>query len=277
MAKTVTDAALLLGALVGHDPNDAGARSFPDGTPRLLPDPANTSLAGRRIGVLRTFRGAGSHADVEQVFAAAVETLRRLGATIVDPIEITRDRSIGVAVRQTLLWEFKAGLNRYLASHPVPDDRDTLAEIITYNERHRARVMPSFGQELFYEAEAMSGLDDPAYQLALAAGRDRARSDLDAVFAEHGLDALVAPTNGPAWKTDWLNGDRFSVSSSGFPATSGYPNVTVPTGYVSGLPVGLSFIGLAFSEPTLIQIAYAFELATGVRIEPMYRPTLDPD
>ena len=167
------------------------------------------------------------------------------------------------------------GLNAYLTSHGVPDDRDTLDELIAYNERNRQRVMPIFGQELFHAAAAKTGLDDPAYREALSASGERTRNAIKAVFAKHDLDALLAPTNAPAWKTDWVNGDRFSVSSSSPAAVSGYPSVTVPAGHVSGLPVGVSFTGLAFTEATLIQMAYGFEQATRIRVEPTYIPTLE--
>ena len=275
MAKTVTDAALLLEAMVGHDKNDAGAQSFPDDASSLLPDTSQTSLTGQRVGVLRTYFGAGNDPQVEAVFTTSIETIRGLGAEIVDPIEIAREDAVGDPELQVMLWEFKADLNAYLTSHGVPDDRDTLDELIAYNERNRQRVMPIFGQELFHAAAAKTGLDDPAYREALSASGERTRNAIKAVFAKHDLDALLAPTNAPAWKTDWVNGDRFSVSSSSPAAVSGYPSVTVPAGHVSGLPVGVSFTGLAFTEATLIQMAYAFEQATKVRVEPTYIPTLE--
>ena len=193
---------------------------------------------------------------------------------MIDPIEIAV-KDFFRAELPVLLWEFKADLNAYLASHLVPDDRDTLDELIAYNKRNRQRVMPIFGQTLFHAAAAKTGLDDPAYRDALSASGERTRNAVTAAFAKHDLDALLAPTSAPAWKTDWVSGDRISVSSWSLAAASGYPNVTVPAGHISGLPVGVSFMGLAFTEAKLIQMAYAFEQATKVRVEPTYIPTLE--
>ena len=272
MAKTVLGAAMLLQAMVGQHPATPGV---PDRSTGFLPDPDLTSLTGKRLGVLRSYPGAGKHPRVEAVFTASIEALRQLGANIVDPIEFAADESIARAEMQVFLSEFKTDLNDYLASHQRPADRDTLAELIEFNQRNRDVVMPIFGQELFQAAEATVGLGDPAYLEALAGSGERVREALIAAFAENKLDALVAPTNAPAWKIDWVAGDRFSVGSSGVAAISGYPSITVPAGEVSGLPVGISFIGLGWSEAALIQTAYAFEQATQARTEPSYIPTLE--
>ena len=274
MAKTVLDAAMLLEAIVGYDKNDPGARRFSEDVVSLLPDTSHGLLTGQRIGVLRTYFGAGEHPRLEAVLESSTAVLRDLGAQIVDDIEIDRDDSIRVSYR-VMLWEFKADLNAYLKSHGVANDRDTLDDLIGYNEQNRDTVMPIFGQEHFRAAEAMSGLDDPEYLEALSASGERLREALSAAFADHDLDAMIAPTNAPAWNTDWVSGDRLSVSSSSAAAISGYPSVVVPAGYVSGLPIGVSFIGLGFSEASLIQIAYVFEQATRARVEPTYIPTLE--
>jgi amidase len=174
-----------------------------------------------------------------------------------------------------MLYEFKAGLNDYLATHPVPEDRNTLARLIAWNEANADRVMPIFGQDIFLQADAKGGLDDDAYHQALEAGPARMRRMLETVLADHNLDALVTVANSFAWKTDWLAGDRFMVGSSSMAAMSGFPSITVPAGAVSGLPVGVAFVAEAFSEPRLIQIAYAFEQATRARPEPEFVPTLE--
>jgi amidase len=274
MAKTVTGAALLLQAMVAHDENDSGSIELPDSA-SLLPDPAETSLAGTRVGVWRTYPGADKHPRVEAVYARSIEVLRSLGAQIVEPIDLVPDEAIGNAEYQVLLSEFKADLNAYLQSHNIAEDRDTLEELIAYNVRNKDTVMPIFGQEIFHAAQATTGLADPAYLEALAGSGERVREALIAVFSRHNLDALIAPTNAPAWKTDWVGGDHFSVGSSGLAAISGYPSITVPAGYVSGLPIGVSFVGLALGEASLIQIAYAFEQATLARVEPTFIPTLE--
>jgi amidase len=275
MAKSVMGAALLLEAMAGHDPRDPAPRRFPADAPSLLPEVGQTDLAGRRIGVLRTYWGAGDYPRTEAIYERSVEILRELGATIVDPIELPEDERIGEAEYQVLLYEFKADLNAYLEGHDVAADRDSLADLIAFNERNRDTVMPIFGQEIFHAAEVMGDLNDPGYLEALTASADRMREALEAVFAGQRLDALLAPTNGPAWKTDWVNGDDFSVGSSEIAAISGNPSVTVPAGSVSGLPIGVSFIGPALSEPSLIRIAYAFEQATRARTEPTFIETLE--
>jgi len=275
MAKTVMGAALLLEAMVAADSRDAGAVAFPAPRGGFMPDPAQTSLEGTRIGIWRTYLGAGKDPRVEALLARSIDALRKLGAQIIDPVEPAADDSIIGAEFQVLLSEFKADLNAYLASHDVADDRDTLEELIAYNERHRDAVMPIFGQEIFYAAQATPGLSDPAYLQALAASRTRVRESLAATFGEHELDALLAPTNAPAWKTDWVLGDHFSIASSRLAAISGYPSVAVPAGDIQGLPVGVSFVGPELSESALLQIAYAFEQATRARAEPTFIPTLE--
>ena len=167
---------------------------------------------------------------------------------------------------EVLLFEFRADLNGYLEKTGAPVA--SLADLIAFNEAHADDVLPIFGQDIFVDAEARGPLTDPAYLEALDTSKRLARNSLDGALAEHQLDALVAPTNGPAWKIDHVNGDSFHVGSSSLAAVSGYPNVTVPAGWVAGLPIGLSFMGKAWNEKQLIEIAYAFEQATEARLAP---------
>ena len=275
MARTVTDAAILLGVLAGVDPRDAKTaackgKAAADYTRFLHAD----GLRGARLGVPRKLWGFSPEGDA--VAEAALRTLRELGAVLVDPADIPTvggpDPELDV-----LLYEFKDGLNKYLAALPRSNVR-TLADLIRFNEAHADRELRYFGQELFEQAEAKGPLTDPRYREALEQSQRLAgREGLDAILDRHRLDALVAPTEGPAVTTDLINGDRGLGGTSSFPARAGYPIVTVPAGYSFGLPVNISFLGRAFSEPTLIRLAYAFEQATTVRRPPAFLPTLDLD
>lgn len=277
-ARTVADAALALGAIAGPDeadPATAAAAGCPtDYSPFLDPE----GLRGARIGVLRGpgFIGYSRHTDA--AYEAAIGALREAGAILSDPVQPPNEPDEAHRAELTvLLYEFKDGLNRYLASR-LPDPQRpgplprSLADLIAFNEANRAAEMPFFEQELFLKAEATSGLDAEEYRAALAASRDGARAILDGLF--DGLDALVAPTGGPAWTIDPINGDHFGGGSASLPARAGYPVITVPAGSTYGLPLGLSFIGPAFSEPALIRLAFAFEQATRLRRPPTFRPTL---
>ncbi|MEQ8857232.1 MAG: amidase [Pseudomonadales bacterium] len=275
MARSVSDAALLLEVLVDADPADPGARRFPDGPPTFTGAATGTRLDGVRIGVFRNYFGAGELAAVDAIVERSVEQLGRLGAELVDPVALTPDPGMFDAEYQVMLFEFKAGLNAYLADHPVPEDRDTLAELIVWNRDHADTVMPLFGQGVFLEAVDKGGLDDPDYLAALQNGPLRMRAALAAIFAEQDLDALLTAAGSFAWKTDWLAGDRFMVGSSSLAAMSGFPSITVPAGNVRGLPVGVAFVGPPFSEAGLIQIARSFEHATDARLEPRFVPTLE--
>lgn len=267
MARTVTDAALLMSAMAGPDPDDAATRKAPAGNADYAAALSSDALAGRRIGVIRSHHGADENPRVTAILEAALETMRAQGAEVVDDISIDMS-GVSAAEYEVLLYEFKADLEKYLAGSGAPVT--TLAEVIAWNEAHADDVMPWFGQEIFIAAEKKGGLDEQAYLDALAASGEAVRERLDATFDEHGLDALVGITNAPAWLTDPVNGDHFLISSSSYAAVSGYPAVSVPAGFVAGLPVGISFIGRAWDDRRLIGIAYAFEQATGVRRPPTF-------
>ena len=276
MTRTVADAAALLGALAGVDERDEATlasrgRAAADYTQFLDPD----GLRGARIGV---FHPASLDGDpwVEAVLREAIAVLKDRGAVVIDPVEIATAGKFGDAEREVLLYDFKADLNRYLAELGPAAPVHTLEEAIAFNEKHRDRVMPFFAQEIFLQAQAKGPLTDEAYKKALETCRRSSRTEgLDAVFAQHKLDALVASSGGPAWLIDLINSDTGTGGSSSFAAVSGYPNVTVPAGHAFGLPLGLSFMGLAWSEPKLIRYAYAFEQATKARKPPRFLPTAE--
>jgi amidase len=265
MARSVRDAAMMLNVLAAYDPVDAAMagrpRSITDYTAHLSAD----ALRGKRIGVLRTHSGAGRDARIDKIIENSIAKMKAGGAEIIDPVEINIDGA-DAAEKVVLLYEFKTDLNEYLRSSAAPIG--SLSDIIAFNNEHADAVMPIFGQETFEEAESKGPLSDPAYLKALADSKNIVRGGIDAALAEHRLDALIAPSNGPAWMIDHVNGDNFSVGSSSFAAISGYAAISVPAGFISGLPIGLSFIGGAFSEKQLIEIAYAFEQAGPVRRPP---------
>jgi amidase len=270
MARTVRDACLLLAVLAGVDPRDeatgaARGRAMADYTKFLDAD----GLRGARIGVARKFFGYSDRVD--KLINEAIEVMKRAGAIIVDPADIATAGKFDDTELEVLLYEFKADLNKYLAGLGAGAPVKSLKEIIDFNERNRAREMPYFGQELFIRAEAKGPLTGKEYRAALAKNLLLSRAQgIDAVMTKHRLDALVAPTGGPPWTTDLINGDHFSGASSTPAAVAGYPNVNVPAGYIYGLPVGISFFGRAWSEPTLIKLAYAFEQATKHRAAPKF-------
>ncbi len=265
MARTVRDAAILLSAMTGVDADDPASLAAPGMVPDYTANLAADGLQGRRIGVLRSYTGAGSNPQVEALFADSIAVLREQGADITDPVEIDTN-GIGDAELEVLYYEFKADLNRYLEQSGAPVE--SLAAVIRFNEENAETVMPIFGQEHMLAAEARGPLTEPEYEEALAASGAAMRERLAALMDEHDLDALIAPTNGPAWMTDHVNGDNFHIGSSSFAAVSGFPNITVPAGFVAGLPIGLSFTGRAFTEKDLIEMAYAFEQATLARRPP---------
>jgi amidase len=268
MARTVSDAAILLGALTGIDPDDSitkTQRSFADYTRFLNKD----GLKGVRLGIARKYFGFND--AVDRLMNERIAVLKQLGAVIVDPADIPTSGKFDDSELEVLLYEFKAGLNTYLRRLGAGAPVHSLKEVIDFNERNRAREMPYFGQDLFIKAEAKGPLTEKKYRDALRKNQMLSRAQgIDFIMRKHGLDALVAPTGGPAWPTDWVNGDHFTGGYSSASAVAGYPHITVPAGYVFGLPVGISFFGAAWSEPKLIQYAHAFEQATKVRQPPRF-------
>ena len=275
MARTVRDAAILLGALAGIDAEDAATgagerRALPDYTAFLDPN----GLKGARIGVVRGLFGFLDRVDA--VMAEALAAIKSAGAELVDPVELTSAAKIGEPEGTVLHYEFKAGLNAYLARLGPGAPVKTLKDVIAFNEKHAKEEMPYFGQETFLKAEARGPLTSFEYLEALAKSRRLARTEgIDATMDRHKLDALVAPTLGPACVTDLVNGDRWLGDASTAPAVAGYPHITVPAGFVFGLPVGISFFGRAWSEPVLLKVAYGFEQATRARRPPRYLTTAD--
>jgi amidase len=273
MARTVTDAAILLGALTGMDPEDpatqaSGGKSHSDYS-RFLDV---KGLRGARIGVVRKLFDPNER--VTKLMESAIDVMKREGAEIVDPAEIPTLGKFGDTEQLVLLYEFKAGLNEYLAALGPQAPVDSLKEIIAFNEQHWKREMPYFGQELFIQAEKKGPLSTPEYLSALEHDHRMARTDgIDAVMDKYRLDALIAPTGGPSWTTDLVNGDHDTGGSSSPAAVAGYPDISVPAGFVFGLPVGISFFGRAWTEPALIKLAYAFEQATRLRQPPKFLPT----
>jgi amidase len=271
MARTVKDAAILLGALTGIDASDGitkGQKSFTDYAQFLDKD----GLKGVRLGIAR--KSFGFNDGVDKLMNNHISELKKLGAVVVDPADIPTSGKFDDSELEVLLYELKADLNKYLKGLGSSSQVHSLKEVIEFNEKNRDREMPYFGQDLFIKAEAKGPLTDKKYLQALAKNHLLSRTQgIDAVMHKHRLDALIAPTGGPAWPTDWINGDHFTGGYSSASAVAGYPHITVPAGYVFGLPVGISFFGAAWSEPKLIQYAYAFEQATRVRRTPGFLAT----
>ncbi len=275
MCRTVTDAAILLGAIAGTDPADPAtkestAKAFRNFAKLLDPK----GLEGARIGVPRkVFFGQSAPAD--RVVERAIEDMKRLGAVVVDPADVENANAFEKTELEVLLYEFKADLNAYLAALPGARAR-TLAALIEFNEKNRDREMPYFGQEIFVMAEKKGPLTEKAYREALEKDLKLSQKEgIDKTMDKHRLDALVAPTSGPPSLIDLVNGDYGVNGSSTVPAIAGYPHITVPAGYDFGLPVGISFFGRPWTEPTLIRIAYAYEQATKHRRPPRFLPTAD--
>lgn len=275
MTRTVADAALLLGALAGVDDADAATRlsrkrAFRDYAQFLDKD----GLRGARIGVARNM--AGSDSRVLQIFEKSLEMMRQLGAVIIDPANVPNFDKFGKTEREVLYFEFKADLNKYLASRGPQTRVKNLTDVITFNEAHPTQAMPYFGQEHMLLAQEKDSLASKRYREALAKNHRLTRRDgIDAVIKRHRLDAVVVPSGGPAWMIDLVNGDAstWDMESTSPAAVAGYPHLTVPAGYIFGLPVGLSFFASAWQEPTLIRLAYAFEQATLIRRPPQFLPS----
>ena len=271
MARTVADAAAVLTAIAGKDDRDPATAAIGapvDYTRALDPD----GLSGARIGVARQM--FGGNPEVVALMDAAIATMREAGAVIVDPIDLSPSQEMESAEWEVLLYEFKSDIAAYLAGLDGDAPR-TVDDLIAFNKANAKAELAHFGQEVFLEAKKRGGLDDPKYAEALATARRLARDQgIDRVIAAHRLDAIIAPTGSPAWPIDLINGDHYTLGTSSFAAIAGYPNVTVPAGFVSELPVGVSIFGPAWSESKLIAIAYAFEQKTRARRPPRLLRTL---
>ncbi|MEO5894421.1 MAG: amidase [Vicinamibacterales bacterium] len=275
MARTVADAAALLSGMIGRDPADAAmtrGRSSSDADVRVILD--RGALKGARIGVARK-RYFGYSPATDRVVDTAIAAMKEQGAVIIDPANIPSAGQFEDCEFEILLFEFKANLNAYLKRLGPSARVHSLADVIAFNEREKDREMPFFGQEIFEMAQKKGPLTSPAYRKAMATCRTRSRTQgIDAALAAHRLDAIVAPTGGPAWPIDPVNGDHYLGSSSTPAAVAGYPSVTVPAGFVHGLPVGISFISRPWTDLKLLSMAYAFEQATHHRRPPQFLPTL---
>jgi len=272
MARTLRDAAILLSAQAGVDPRD-GATAASEGrtvtyyTKFLDPN----GLRGARIGVARKYFGFND--AVDRLMEDVIGEIKRQGAEIIDPADLPSHGKFNDSEFTVLLYELKADLNKYLAARPGAPA--SLKDIIDFNERNRAKEMPYFGQDVFLKAEAKGPLTEKDYIDALDNNHRLSQSEgIDAVMDQNKLDAILAPTAGPSWFTDWVDGDSSGGGSSNAAAVAGYPNITVPAGFIFGLPVGVSFFGRAWSEPTLLKIAYGFEQATKVRRAPTFSPAV---
>jgi len=275
MARTVSDVATVLTALTGYDPRDpVTAESVGQAAQDYRTFLDGNGLKGARLGVARDY--FGSHEGTDAIIEKAIEYLKALGAQIIDPVTVSQVKLFDKSELELFLYEFKAGLNRYLAEHPRAKVR-SLEELIHFNRAHADRVMPYFQQELLEMAQAKGDLSEDAYLEAKSECRRLSRTDgINKAIDEHGLDAIIAPTDGtPAWVIDPLVGDKILGGCPSPAAMAGYPHITVPAGYVHGLPVGLSFFAGAYQEGNLIRYAYAFEQATHVRRPPSFKATLE--
>jgi amidase len=273
MARTVRDAAILLGAMTGVDPQDpATAASEGKGSAdytRFL-DP--NGLRGARLGIARKF--FESNASLDAFLNRCVDGLKKAGAVVIDPADLATYGQMEGPEQQVLLYEFKDGINRYLARLPSSSPARTLQDLIAFNEKNRDREMPFFAQELFIQSEAKGPLTEAACLKARADCVRLSRQDgIDALVAKHKLDAIVTLTSGPAWFTDHVNGDRDTGGCTTPAAVAGYPHITVPAGFYRGLPIGLSFFSTAWSEPTLLKLAYGWEQQMNARRKPSFAPS----
>ncbi len=273
MARTVRDAAVLLGALTGVDSRDSttGAsqnRAYADYTQFLTVD----GLRGARIGVARQYFNISP--AVTAVMEDCIALIRDAGAEIVDPAHLASFEKWRDTELQVMLYEFKTDLNKYLVGRG--GSIKSLADVIAFNAVHRSREMPYFGQELMEQAQQKGPLSEREYKEALHTNHKLTRKEgIDTVIAKHRVDAIIGPTSGPSWTTDWVSGDHADSGCASPPAVAGYPHITVPAGFVFGLPVGISFFGAAWSEPNLLKFAYAFEQARRARQKPQFASTVD--
>jgi amidase len=275
MARTVADAAVLLTALAGVDAHDDATKEAAGKAVDFARFLDRDGLKGARIGVVRANFG-GRNELVSAVIEEALKTLALQGATLID-VELPNASKYGTTEREVLLYELKADMAKYLAEFAPGSPHKTLKDLIAFNERERAHEMPHFGQELFLLAEAKGGLDSKEYLDALANNHRYARAEgIDQVLKEHRLDALVAPSGGLPWLTDFYKGDYGGGGFTQPAAVAGYPHITVPAGFVQGLPAGISFVGTAWSEPVLIRLAYAYEQASRKRRAPTFAKSVNP-
>ena len=276
MGRTVRDAAILLGALAGVDPEDAATAASAGKSQTdyaQFCDPSG--LKGARIGVGRKYFGFSEAVDA--LMERSLAAMKQQGATLVDPADIDTFGKFDDSELLVLLYELKADLNAYLARLGPGAPVKTLQDVIDFNDRNQPKELHYFGQDLFLKAQAKGPLTEKAYLEALAKNHQLAGTEgIDALMDKHQLDAIVAPTGGPSWLTDLITGDHFSGGSSNAAAVAGYPNINVTAGLVSGMPVGISFFGRAWSEATLIRIAYSFEQATKARQAPRFLNSIEP-
>jgi len=274
MARTVADAAALLTVLATVDPDDAAAKDSVGKAQDYLRALDPNGLKGARLGVLRKY--AGESIKVDALFADALKVLKAAGAEIIDPVEVATFGKFEDKEFQVLLYEFKADLAGYFKWFGPSSPMKSLADVIDFNNKHAAEEMPYFGQEVFLQAQEKGPLTTEEYVKAVADCRKFSREEgIDATMSKHKLDAIICPTGTAAWPTDLVNGDGGYASSSTLAAVAGYPHITLPMGYVLGMPVGISFFGRAWSEATLIKYAYAFEQKTKWRKAPKFLPTVD--
>lgn len=277
MARTVADVAIMLGAMAGVDETDvatiANGRSvYADYTQFLDKD----GLRGARIGVARSLFGTDKR--VLEIIDSSLDTIKSLGARVYE-VELAPSDKFGKSELAVLLYEFKADLNAYLATREDKMGVHSLADVIEFNQENHTRVLPYFGQERMQAAQKKGPLTAKRYLNALAKNHRLSRDEgIDLVMREHKLDAIACPSGGPAWMIDLINGDgirSWDMDSTSYAAVAGYPHITIPAGYIFGLPVGISFFAGAWQEPTLLRIAYAFEQATQVRVPPKFLPTAE--
>ena len=272
LARTVADAAALLTVLAGIDPNDEAAKAAQGKVVDYMRALDPNGLKGARLGVLRKY--AGFSIPVDKLFADALDVMKKAGAEIIDPVEVPGLDKFGDPELVVLKFEFKNGLNSYFNWLGPNAPVKSLADVIEFNDKNAAKVMPFFGQEILISSQEKGGLNDPEYLKALETCRKLTRTEgIDAVMDKHKLDAIICPTGTPAWMTDLVNGDANVPSASSLAAVAGYPHVTLPMGDVFGLPVGISFFGRAWTESKLIQYAYAYEQLTRFRRPPQFLAT----
>jgi amidase len=275
MCRTVRDVAILLGALAASDPTDKVTtdnkrKALTDYTKALDP----RGLKGARIGVARNYFGFDD--TVDAVLKHSLDALKHEGATLVDPADLPNMDKVGESEQTVFMYELKAGLAAYFARLGKSAPVRSLKDVIEFNEKDKKREMPYFGQDLFEKSVKKGPLSSYEYQEALARCRRLARTEgIDAIMDKHKLDALIAPTLSPACLTDLVVGDRWRGDASTAAAVSGYPSITVPAGFIFGLPIGLLFFGRAWSEATLLKLAYSFEQATKIRKPPRFLPSAE--